>query len=121
MNVLELNSSLRPRGVKSFDPVCSISMKQLLCACVSLPLCAFVCVCFKYPRSTKRWRERGGDGTAGRKEGTELTVADVFVLQGGERGDEGWELSFSPSVCKCVCVCVYRGIYGLMGIKSVPV
>lgn len=62
-------------------------------------MCVFKC--------TKRWRERGGgEGCRkeGRKEGSELTVAAMFVLQGGERGDEGWELFFSPSVHVCVCV-----------------
>ncbi len=81
-----------------------------------------ICVCvFKRSRSPKRWRERGGDGVAGRKEGRELTVAAVFVLHRGERGDEGLELSFSPSIRKCVSVCLYRGGYGLMDITSVPV
>ena len=53
-------------------------------------------------------RGRGGGvyRKEGRKEGRELTVAAVFVLQGGNRGDEGWELSFSPSVRKSLCVCV---------------
>lgn len=70
MNVLELNSSLRPRGVKSFDPVCSISMKQLLCACVSLPLCAFVCVCvLNTPGALKGGGKGEGTGLQeGRKE-----------------------------------------------------
>lgn len=62
-----------------------------------------MCV-FKCSWSNKRWRERGGDGVAGRKEGRELTVA-VFVLQGRERGDVEWEQFFSsPSVRTCVFV-----------------
>ena len=40
------SQTLRPRGVKSFDPVCSIKVKQLVCVCVrgSLHLCVFVCL-----------------------------------------------------------------------------